>query len=637
MKKSSSCFFGISEKIKEKIDFLLVDFLKKIAFSFLLFLSIFLVNVSPSYAQNNTIDKVNEVSNQRISFENLKWADDNYPVKLLSIEDVYTEIYNFNFKVDADISKKGTYYYNFYNSRGELVTFIEDYFKAPKINYTYEKTKSFDENKAKAGDILTMTFCPKDDLGKERIIGQFKIHQGPIFKDVGLNKGYNLKEDKYNFARLFVKNKNDLPKDTEYYFGDKLIVKDEHRALINVFVKLPSVKKAFVKQVKFFYSDYFIPLIENDSNTDVPYRYNKFIYDAGDHGRIMDGEIKEIFISHFAPVDKPLPEIIVDKGYRLIEWEKIKIDNNVYKLRAKYSKIIDDINLNDKSTYVSVKFLKDEDQIFDGNSEFNIPKGYSFSSLGQYEPPVVKSKKGAKFVRWDPNFDPEINLYKDTEFKAIFEDTMASTLAPIFKDNFIIEDGKEVNPRELIDNLDQLPEDIIVQWAKEPNFSQEGINKLMVNLIYPDNSRLWNVEFKINISFKEEENPIYPKEDDKDIEDTEEIDKPSSDKIDEELEDSNEDNNDKIDTNDDIDTSTNLYQQYWDDFYQKDQNLSDDIIMEIRIVAERLENKLAGVKFIKENMPQSYKRYSKTLDEAVARANESLKVAKEFLARYDNK
>lgn len=64
---------------------------------------------------------------------------------------------------------------------------------------------------------------------------------------------------------------------------------------------------------------------------------------------------------------------------------------------------------------------------------------------------------------------------------------------------------------------------------------------------------------------------------------------------------------------------------------KKDDKSSDEIIKKIEDLKTKVEIKLGALDFIKEKMPETYKRYAETIDKVIRNAENNLKIANQFL------
>lgn len=485
--------------------------IKDILFKLVLFFGVFgfmiFMNFRTSYAVDNSDEK-------SVSLEDLSLVGEDFPIKLIELKDIHSNNANISLSFYANLDKDSEFIFNLYNQEGKQIYKFSGYYRKDKHldkKVDVEKIVSISEMDARPGDLLTLTVYQKGNPEDEKIFTKTKLKVGPKIIPVSVNKGF-LKED---MAGLFIANKSELPEGTEYYFGKEIKTLSDFTAMAKICVKLPNDNERVIEKTVYFkQSDYYIPITKENEDINNIKGYIKTFYYPGEHGRFVDGEIDKIWMHLRNNVIIYKPEVIVDKGYKLTDWETYRADSdgvNIRIYKAQYKKIVDDLDLENKDTYANIKFSSADGVSLEGKTDFNMPKGYSFSDTLEYKPPRASRKDGAKFVGWRPEFDPYYNFYSDVIYEPVFEETMASESSPIFNTDILIEDGRSIEVSDLIKNIDDLPEGIDIDRIEEPYF-EEGQILLNFDLVFPDGSRRDDIKIEVNISFKDLEDDNYPEE-----------------------------------------------------------------------------------------------------------------------------
>lgn len=566
----------------------------KIVFSFIIFISGLFVAIQPSYAKDfgdNASDAVNPL-------EGMEWVDENYPLKFDELANFYSNYGHFKMKVYDNVKNKKAYFIYVYNEEGKRLTSRQE-----KTNFDLNTSLNMDRYKfneqiyiedsfARPGDLITVTVVPKDKSDEEKIIGQKTLLAGPKFRNIkNLYEGFEFNE---NGARMFVANKNDLPKDTKYYFKSAKPVVNNKVAYIEIEIKMPNGDTIMYhndfyydnKLMEDVFTDSFIPVTSESQELDSSKRYRKVSYLDGDHGKITEGH-KEFWMSEYSSVrwitTNYAPEVLPDKGYKFVGWDEEKlIDEDAYHLTAKYKKITD---IGEGEASVNIKFLPGEGGRLEGSGEFELPKGYSFDDTGEYEAPVAV-KDGYEFLGWEPEFNPKKNFYYNTTFKPIFKEIKNPG-------------GSEGGEGQESGNGDQEPggsED--GNNGQEPGGSEGGESQ------EPGDSEGDN----------DNQKPDNPEGGNTDQEKPTE---PNS-------------------NNEDAGYIPSLPDKPSQDLNQKPSEApSKELLEKIRVLSKQVEIKVNALDFIRENLPETYKRHKDIINQAILKAQESLADAQTYLAKYN--
>ncbi|MGO3018686.1 MAG: Rib/alpha-like domain-containing protein [Anaerococcus sp.] len=623
----------------------------RILIVFLTFVYGIIINFNYSYAQNSDENQ----SNSQSFYEKWNWLGPNDPIYIDKLEDVFdyknSSKYRIVFKEDAEKS----YELRIYNPLGQQVGYVK--IDNPKNNgkdYN-ESVYGLDElDKVKAGDLVTFTICPKGKREEEKIIKQNIVKISPKPSNlVIVNKGYKFREDD---AKLFVSNTLEMPEGTTYSFlGNKppntsKIQNKVGESNTTVIVKLPNRENEFLINTKFYVDEEYIPIVENMDYDKIPESCHKLTFYPGEYGNIAEGKFSQMWIRPDESLGIPYPEVKVDRGYEFIGWDYIKDwDAKTSTFKAKYKKL-DVIDENKKDSYVNIKFLAGDGGLLEGKNEFLIPKGYSLSKMPEdFIPPKAVKNNGWIFDKWDQNFDLRLNIYSDMVFTAEFKEGQAIKIPPKVQKDISIDIDNEIQANNLITNLEDLPDGVKVEWSEKPDFTKKGKSIGKINTVYPDGSRLENIEVTIDIHAKRNEDKEGSQDqaesensDGNQGEKSEESEKDDGYENDQHLKDDNS-NGSQNNLDDDIENSST------EEYPRKpiignlhlDKNLDTNnnegspeslsISEKIRKIIIRLKMKLSGIEYIKKNMPYTYKRYQNRLDEAVRKVEDAIRTGEEYL------
>lgn len=599
-----------------KLKVIINSFRHKSKVFLLIFVSVFLIDFNYSYANNSE----DNLSTSQVFYEKWDWLGDDEPIQIIKLEDIFDSGNSSKYRLKFKDGAAESYELRIYDPLGQEIEFIN--IDKPKNNGKDYKESYYSINtniNIKAGDLVTITICPKGKREEEKIIKQSIVRASPKPSDlVIVNKGYKFKE---NDEKLFIANTLEMPEETKYSFinnkpPDTSKIKNViGESLVFISVKHPDRENVFMIDTKFYVDESYIPIVENMDYDQIPDSWHKLTFDPGEHGQIVSGKFSEMWIEPQEILGIPFPEVKVDRGYAFInDWDYIKDwDAKTATFKAKYEKLDD----NEKESYFKIKFLADDDGFLEGRSEFLIPRGYSLSKMPEdFVTPKAIKNDGWIFDKWNPNFDIRLNIYSDMTFIAEFKEGQAIKTPPEVLKDFTTDANNVIEARNLIKNLDALPEGVKVEWSEKPDFSKKGKSIGKINIIYPDGSYLENIKINIEIQskeneYKDEEDLEQKSEDDLNIN----TENPSEDDY---FEDNINIRNPSIDEDlasiDNIDSSENL-----------------SVSEKIRALIIRLKLKLKGVEYIKKYMPYTYKRYQRRLDEAVRDVEYSIIVAEEYL------
>lgn len=605
----------------------------RILIVFLTFVFGVLINFNYSYAQNIPDSQSINLS----YYEKWDWLGPNDPIYIDKLEDIFDKQNSSKYRVKFKDSAQEAYELRIYNPLGQEIGFVN--IDNPKNNgevYKDYKESVYGLEKSdgiKAGDLATFTICPKGNREEEKIIRQTIVKTSPKpSKSVIVNKGYKFNE---NDAKLFIGNTLEMPEGTTYSFLNNKPPKTSEirneigKSTATVFVKHPDRQQQFLINTNFYVDDYYIPIVDNMDYDKIPESCHKLTFDPGNHGEIVEGKFTQMWIRPEQNLGIPYPEVRVDKGYELIGWDQIKEwESKKVTFKAKYKKL-DAINEAKKDSYVKIKFLAGNGGSLEGKSEFLIPKGYSLSKMSEnFIPPIAIRKDGWIFEKWNNNFDLKLNFYSDMVFTAKFKEGQAIQCAPEVQKDFSTNVNKEIEAKDLITNLNNLPKNLEVQWSEKPDFSKIGKTTGKINIVYPDGSRLENVDITLDIQAEdlgEKDDDQYIEEDDNSNEKEDEF-KENLEEIQKEEFPELEENQDN---SDEYVEEINPEDSKIEDFEDSSQSLS--LSEKIKVIIKRLKMKLDGIEFIKKNMPYTYKRYENRLDEVIRRVEDAINVGEEYL------